>query len=393
MFAGQRFCRSCGRPTASEEHTPTQQMPPSDVHGLRGQVNTAPSSRPDTSPVYNPQPPTYQPPSYPQAYGQYSAQQYPPPPTRSRSPWGWIIALIGIGLFAFIVLGIFVGVRAGREARRAMTPPRAAEPATGTGITEAKPVSIPLNKDATVSLKNISGKITVEGWDEPNAEVRIIKRGGSSQDQKDAKVLVDSDPTRLSLQLAPSRGNTNVTVEYEVKLPRQVGKIELSGASSDIELHDVNAATIMVSTASGSVEIVDANGDIIAKTASGEVNMGSVKGNITASSQSGSINISDVTGTVNTSTISGKTDVTFENLSQGGPLDFKSVSGGIDIQFQDRADFDLTAETVSGNIELNGDFGMEVEKRVVGARASGRVGSGGTPLRVKTVSGGIQLSK
>lgn len=376
---------------------PTQQMPPTEARGPRGQANTAPPSRPDTSPVYTPQPPTYQPPYQPM-YQQYPPQpQYPAPPyppTRSRSPWGWIIALIGIGIFAFIVLGIFVGVRAGREARRAVTPPpRAVEPAPGTTITDSNPVSYPLNKDAVVSLKNISGKITVEGWDQPNAEVRIIKRGGSAQEQRDAKVTIDSDPTKLSLLLAPARGNTNVTVDYEVKLPRQVGKIELSGASSSIELRDITAAQIMVNTASGSVEIADAVGDIMAKTASGELNLGQVKGNVTASSQSGSINITDLTGTANTSTVSGKTEVVFESLARGGPLEFKSVSGGIDIQFQDQANFDLTAETVSGNIDLDGDFAFEVEKRMVGARATGREGQGGQPLRIKTVSGGIQLSK
>lgn len=376
---------------------PTQHMPPTETRGQRGPANTAPPSRPDTSPVYTPQPPTYQPPYQPM-YQQYPPpQQYPAPPyppTRSRSPWGWIIALIGIGLFAFIVLGIFVGVRAGREARRVVNPPpRAVEPAPGTTVTDSKPISFPLNKDAVVSLKNISGKITVEGWDQPNAEVRIIKRGGSAQEQRDANVTIDSNPTRLSLQLAPARGTTNVTVDYEVKLPRQVGKIELSGASSDIELRDITAAQIMVNTASGSVEIADAVADIMAKTASGELNLGQVKGNVTASSQSGSINITDLSGTANTSTVSGKTEVVFENLAQGSPLEFKSVSGGIDIQFRDQANFDLTAETVSGNIDLDGDFAFEVEKRMVGARATGREGQGGPPLRIKTVSGGIQLSK
>ena len=392
MFVGQRFCRACGRPTGPEEHMPTQQMPPPDAR-----ANTAPSSRPDTSPVYNPQPSTYQPPVYPQ-YGQYPAQSYMPPPTRSRSPWGWIIALIGIGLFSVIVVGIFIGVRAGRPqppGGRPQPPTRVEQPGSmgGMAVSPDKPVSVPLNKDATVSLKNISGKITVEGWDQPNAEVRIIRRGGSAQDQKDPKVLMESDPGKLSLQFAPARGTSNVAFDYEVKLPRQVGKIELSGASSDIDLRDVAATTITVNTASGSIDIGDATGDIIAKSASGEVNLGSVRGNVTANTQSGSISISDLTGTASTATISGKTEVVFEQLAQGGQLDFKSVSGGIDIQFRDQADFDLMAETVSGNIDLNGDFDFGVEKRTVGARASGRVGDGGPPLRIKTVSGEIQLSK
>jgi len=372
-------------------------MPPSDTRGPRGPANTARPSRPDTSPVYTPQPPTYQPPSYQPMYQQYPAQQYPAPPyppTRSRSPWGWIIALIGIGLFAFIILGIFVGVRAGREARRAINnPPRAVEPMTGTAITDSKPVSYALNKDAAVSIKNISGKITVEGWDQPNAEVRIIKRGGSAAEQRDTKVTIDSDPGKLAMQLAPARGTTNVTVDYEIKLPRQVGRIELSGASSSIELRDISAAQITVNTASGSVDIANADGDIIAKTVSGELNMAQIQGNVTASSQGGSISINDLTGAANTSTVSGKTEVVFDSLAKGNPMEFKSVSGGIEIQFHEQPNFDLTAETVSGSIDLNGEFGFEVEKRMVGARATGREGSGGQTLKIRTVSGGIELSK
>src|SRR5215471_5891088 len=87
IFTGQRFCRSCGRPTGEflQEDPPTQMMqpgPPSDPPGAApygqagygqggGQADTAPQ-RPVTNPVYPPQP------------------GYPPPPQQNYYQPGYI---------------------------------------------------------------------------------------------------------------------------------------------------------------------------------------------------------------------------------------------------------------------------------------------------------------
>ncbi|HSO73292.1 MAG TPA: hypothetical protein VLU47_00515, partial [Blastocatellia bacterium] len=88
LFAGQRFCRACGAITAEldQEHTPTQRMPPQPGDwGARGAA-TGPTPSQDTSPVHAP-------PQYYQSQG--SPSVIPPYQPRSRSPVGWIIALVG----------------------------------------------------------------------------------------------------------------------------------------------------------------------------------------------------------------------------------------------------------------------------------------------------------
>ena len=95
IFEGQRFCRSCGKPTElhPEENVPTQMMPPPG----RRQADTAPPANPYTNPVYTP--PGYYQPAAPMAH----VPTYMPP--RTRSGWGWIVAMIGIVVLSFIIIG------------------------------------------------------------------------------------------------------------------------------------------------------------------------------------------------------------------------------------------------------------------------------------------------
>src|SRR6476660_9631885 len=111
LFTAQRFCRSCGAPTEqlSEEQVPTRMMPPQpEGWGARSGASTAPTSRPETSPVYDPSA-GYQPtvpPMYPSVVPPYA-------PPRRRSPVGWILAFIGMGLFVLVVIAVMMVARFG----------------------------------------------------------------------------------------------------------------------------------------------------------------------------------------------------------------------------------------------------------------------------------------
>ena len=85
-------------------------MPPQqDDWGARNGPNTAPDFRPDTSPGVPPG--GYQPSVPPMPY-----QAIPPyTPPRSRSRLGWVLAFIGMGLFALIVFGVMMIARFGRN--------------------------------------------------------------------------------------------------------------------------------------------------------------------------------------------------------------------------------------------------------------------------------------
>ena len=85
-------------------------MPPQpEGWGARSGASTAPTSRPETSPVYDPSV-GYQPivpPTYPATIPPYA-------PPRKRSPVGWILAFIGMGLFVLVVVAVMLMARFGR---------------------------------------------------------------------------------------------------------------------------------------------------------------------------------------------------------------------------------------------------------------------------------------
>jgi len=386
LFYGQRFCRACGRTTDPyvEENAPTQRMPPPpDLWGAR-QANTAPTVGQETSPVYAP-PTFYQPPPPP-------VQPYVPP--KSRSAWPWIIAAIGSGLLIAMILGVIFVSRtidrgrdiardaardAARKAAAARTnmpapspvpplpplPPLAgqesvlgadnAEVETSDGETVLTK-SFPLNQNAIVSVSNVNGTITVEASDGPEAELIVTKRGGSQQDREAAQVKFFIDNGRLSLRTELPHFSKNMEVRYELKLPRELGRVEIVSTNGSIGISEITAL-------------------------------------ISAASTNGSIQLSDVTGVAKVETTNGNIKAELTRVPPDRPMDFKSTNGNIEISFNSDFNANLTAETTHGSIRLDEEFNIPIQKQMLGQQAMGRIGDGGPTLSVKTTNGSIRLTK
>jgi hypothetical protein len=214
----------------------------------------------------------------------------------------------------------------------------------------------PLASGGSFALRNINGDITIEGWDEQQAEVQIIKRGGSPQARDALRIMREQSANRLSFNTLPEmRGGGVEEVRYVVKLPRNLRELEIFSNNSNIELTGANAATISVMV------------------------------------QRGNIQLEDVSGTVNSRTTKGNTKVVVGDAERTAPQVFNGISGNIELELAPDANAELKAETVSGDIDIDEEFGIKVEKRMVGQQAVGRIGKGGQPIVVKTVSGNIKI--
>jgi len=372
LFAGQRFCRACGNPTdtldmgdAPTQHmpatgeAPTQRMPqPPDDWGAHGQAHTAPQSRPDTRPVGQP-PPSYQapnpyqaPPTSYQLPPQPLAWQqprYPPQPLpattggRSGSPWAIVLAV-----FLAILLGTIIGGRVLYNRIRSHIPPVSSSPSV-PGVPAPAVQTVALNKGAAVTIKTISGDITVESWNQPQAEIQIIS---NSSNVPQSAVKVGGDNNSLDL-IAPSSGN----VSFKVKLPKELG-------------------TVTFNTASGAIKLTNVAGRISIATASGDLTLNNVSGLERIATASG-----DITGTLS-------------SAAKDHPMTIDTASGDIRLTLQDQFNANLDARTISGDIETPGFDGVTVAKTPpVGTKATGIIGSGGQTLTIKTASGDIHLSK
>ncbi|MEK6299858.1 MAG: DUF4097 family beta strand repeat-containing protein [Acidobacteriota bacterium] len=366
LFAGQRFCRACGATIdgLSEEQTPTRMMSPPPADWGARSANTAPTPSHETSPVYAPAQ-YYQPSVPPLAH---SMPPYQPP--RSRSPLGWILALIGVGLFVALILAVvFVTRYANNRTPRFDRGSSRAEALSGETLlneTSAEQVTtagnettfiktFELGEDATFGIKNINGSVTVETWDKPEVQVIVIKRGSES-DRKAAQIYFKQEEDGLWLRTAYQRGSNNKSdVVYQIKLPRKMESVDLN-------------------TVNGGIKVSDISAEITAQTVNGLVDLSNVSGVKKAQSVNG--NIKAV-------------------LKEAGsePMEFKNVNGNIDLQIKGDLDAELEAASVRGIINIDEQFGVTVQKQVVGQKASGQIGAGGEPLKITTVNGSIKLSK
>jgi len=335
---------------------PSQQ----DDWGARSGPNTAPGISTDTSPVYAPS--GYQPSVPPMPY--QAIPPYSPPRTRSRL--GWVLAFIGMGLFALIVFGVMMMARFGRRmvvqsGGRIIASARAGEAPfvegnadkverSGTETTLTR--SFTLSDEPKITIKNTSGSISISVWDKPQAEVRVTRRG-SDGDRNFARVLLSNEGGNLSIRTDDRRGGADV--RYELKLPRKVAGLELTSVTGAIKLSDIE-------------------GEIFVQNVSGQTDLTNIVGLRKAGSVSGNINI-----------------VLKEWLDER--VDLNAVSGNISLQIKSNVDADLEATAATGTISLDDSFGITVENQMVGQRARGKIGDGGETLKATTVSGNIKIGK
>ncbi|MFN2482355.1 MAG: DUF4097 family beta strand repeat-containing protein, partial [Pyrinomonadaceae bacterium] len=207
---------------------------------------------------------------------------------------------------------------------------------------------------AMLWLSNPSGDISVEGWDGEEAQVKITKRGGSAEEREDVEITQQESDEGLTLRTSEHSDEVK-GVSYEIKLPRGARGIEIKSRESNIKLANL----------AGDVSLNVLRGDI------------SLKG---------------MTGTISARTMKGDISVNLKDATPKGPQSLNAVSGGITLNVGG-ANAELKAETVSGDVDADGELNLSVEKRVAGEHAAGTLGKGGPPIVAKTVSGDIRIKR
>ena len=165
----------------------------------------------------------------------------------------------------------------------------------------------------------------------------------------------EQSANRLAFNTMPESYGGVRDVRYEVKLPRQVREVEIVSKNSGVSLTHVAAKSISI--------IV----------------------------QRGNIELADVSGTVNTRTTKGHTKVVLSKAERSAPQVFNGINGNIELELDPELNAELKAETIDGQIDIEDDFGLKVERRMIGQQAVGRIGKGGQPIVIKTVSGNIKI--
>lgn len=229
-----------------------------------------------------------------------------------------------------------------------------------------------LGAGASISIRNVSGDITVKGYDGDAVIVSGTKEG---RDRDKVEIEDTSGPNNVSVGVRYARDcNCDASVRFEVQVPRNTN-------------YDFNK----IMTASGDITMSSLTGDLSVHTASGDVTISDVSGRINAATASGEMKVKDVRGTVSAKSASGNVNVEIARLEGTGNMDFASASG--DVRVVAPADLDGNVQMSSATGSLRTDFPLQVETREYGPgeRASGRLGSGSRNVRITSASGNVSL--
>jgi hypothetical protein len=394
LFAGQQFCRLCGAPTQkfSTAEVPTQILPEARAGAPQshsrgadaGPTQTTPLTPRETGdPGYESRFAGYQPP----AAGVGRVPLAPMAPMVVTPRRGWLWALLAVLVASIAISAVVARQFAARWARKndeavrrvvkvnapkveipdvPLPPPLVLRGDEGVGgepldeddaeVTADKTVvteKFPLGEDARLSIINTAGDITVEGWDEEEAEVRITKRGGTAEDRAAARILRTESDDRLTLRTEEAAQRLQ-EVRYEIKLPRSVRQLEITSRDSNVKIANV-------------------------------------AGNLSVRVDRGNIELAGVGGAASTHTMKGNTKVTLADSEPDDAQVFSGVNGDIELRLPTDTNAQLKAQTIDGDIEADRRFGLDLQKRAAGWHAAGTIGRGGEPILVKTVSGNIKI--
>jgi hypothetical protein len=127
-----------------------------------------------------------------------------------------------------------------------------------------------LGAGGDVRIGNVSGNVTVTGYDGDAVVVTAIKEG-PDRDKVEIEDKSTGDRVDVSVRY-PERCNCHVDVRFEVKVPRSISYDfrHISSVSGDVEVSSVTGK-LHASSVSGTVRVKDVTGSVSATAVSGNV--------------------------------------------------------------------------------------------------------------------------
>jgi hypothetical protein len=184
-------------------------------------------------------------------------------------------------------------------------------------------------------------------------------------------------------------GNTRLdTSGGSIRVLDVVGPLlaDTSGGSIDIEQveGDVNA-----DTSGGHINVRKVRGAVMADTSGGHIDISETSGDINADTSGGSIRVDEAAGVVHADTSGGNIDVVFApGNSSGGTL---STSGGrVRVVLDPAVNLDIDAATSGSSVDLG--IPLTVQGELTKTAVSGKLGSGGAILKLRTSGGRIEVA-
>ena len=256
----------------------------------------------------------------------------------------------------------------------------------------------------SVDVKNRFGKVTARNT---GRGVTIVNNNGA--------VTVD---TAASANVTNSFGEVGVhAVHGDVNVQNGNGAITATNAGGaawlktsfgSIAATDVGK-TLNATDTNGSIRAARVGGQLTAKTSFGPIDLSQANGGIDVMGQNGAVKAVDVKGSAHVVTsfggitmegVTGSVEatnangsITVNSAARGGcqPIVLRSSFGPIKLGLPDGVNYDVTATTTFGSINL--EFPVTTSGTISHDAIHGRIGNGGCELRITDSNGRIDILK
>jgi hypothetical protein len=225
-----------------------------------------------------------------------------------------------------------------------------------------------------LEIRNVSGPILIEGWNQDYIQVRYIKKARSDRYLEEFEIEIEPRGDQLSIRpiYRNIAGSPFGSVSFDLKVPSSIKEIRANNISGDINIENMSTGVDQtLETVSGRID-TERSADLKARSISGSIHFTSDGKNL------------DINST------SGRVDGEILGLKPGGSVEIDTISGAVNLEVFPGFDADLRLQSVSGSVSC--DFPVQIieQKR---NKIQGTVGNGSVPFEVKTVSGRISVGR
>jgi len=202
-----------------------------------------------------------------------------------------------------------------------------------------------------------NGGIAVHGWNraEVNVQAKVVANADSEAEARSlaGQVQVVIEGGRVSTRGPRTTGDSGWSVSFDVMVPNQ-GSLDLRSTNGGIKIEEVS-------------------GQLSFRTTNGGVTLKNVNGDVRGATTNGGLRVElDGAGWV------------------GEGLDVETQNGGVRLIVPEGYSAHLEARVQNGG--LNIDFPVTVQGEFRRSLSTD-LGAGGAPLKVRTVNGGVTISK
>jgi DUF4097 and DUF4098 domain-containing protein YvlB len=264
---------------------------------------------------------------------------------------------------------------------------------------------VPAQPRGVVEISNVSGSIEVSGWERSEVSVHAELDAGVE------RVDVSSDGGRTTIKVVlPHVSSQGGEARLQVKIPK-ASELNISAVNADVNSNGVIGVQ-RLSAVSGNITAELDGADVELKTVSGDLrlkghgqparaHLSTVSGNVQLEHGAGDVEASTVNGTLSlsldgASSVRARTtagDVRLEGkLARGATLEASTVSGDVNVRASAEGGYAYEVSSFTGDITDCFNASAErASKYAPGSRLQGTRGEGVGHLRLKTMSGDVQL--